>query len=157
MPFDFGYDAGGRADVVHFPEHVPGIVYATCELIGREDQVPNSLGNYELAICHRSAERWGVGVISALAYYTLEARLEPGQTMDLGPATPAGSLLAAFLFADFGRFVVRGRPGGLLLCIGITADELALCRSGERHRIEEALKLKGVYPFTDLKRPSVLG
>lgn len=156
VPFQFGYDAGGRADVVQFREHVTGVVYATSELIGLDDQVANSLGNYELAVCHRGTETWGVGVINSLAYYTLQTQVEPGQTMDLGPSVPSGASISAFLFADFGRFVVRGRSAGLLLCIGITPDELAACRSGHRERVETALVAKGVYPFTDLQRPSVL-
>lgn len=156
VPFRFGYDNHGRADVVHFREHVAGVVYATCELIGDDDQIPNSLGNYELAICHRDAETWGIGIINSLAYYTLDSRLEPGQTMDLGPSVPEGSTLSAFLFAEFGHFLVRGRNAGLLLCIGITPDELAACRGGDRQKVEDALLTKGIYPFTDLRRGSVL-
>ncbi|QEX17013.1 hypothetical protein FRZ44_23090 [Hypericibacter terrae] len=155
VPFEFGYDAGGRADVVHFREHVAGVVYATCELIGCDEQVKNSLGNYELAICHRGTERWGAELISRLAYYTLEAQLEPGSTMDLGPAVRPGSAITAFLFVEFGRFRVRDRAAGLLLCIGITADELAHCRNHRRAEVEAALISKGVYPFTDLERGSV--
>jgi hypothetical protein len=156
IPFQFGYDLGGRADVVCFRESVDGAVYATCELIGLDDQLPTSLGNYELVVCHRGAETWGAGVINSLAYYTLEARVEPGQTMDLGPARPVGSTISAFLFMDFGRFEVRGRKAGLLLCIGITPDELAECRRGRREFVEAELKKSGVYPFTDLQRRSTL-
>lgn len=156
VPFQFGYDAGGRADVVHFREHLAGVVHTTCQLIGLENQMPNMLGNYELAICHRGEQTWGVGIISSLAYYTLEARIEPGQTMDLGPAAPRGSTLAAFLFLEFGRFTLRSRKAGLLLCIGITLDELTACRGGNAQGVEMALVSKGVYPFTDLQRRSVL-
>jgi hypothetical protein len=156
VPFQFGYDAGGRADVVHFREYNRGIVYATSELIGDNRQVQNSLGNYELAISHRTEEKWGSQIISSLAYYTLDARVEPGQTMDLGPSAPAGSMICAFLFSDFGRFFVRGRRAGLLLCIGITADELSACREGDLKVVEARLRSKSVYPFTDFQRKSVL-
>jgi len=47
---------------------------------------------------------------------------------------------------------VRGRKAGLLLCIGITADELAACRKGRNVEVEQALKEAGVYPYTDLHR-----
>jgi len=156
VPFQFGYDVGGRADVVHFREHLAGVVHATCQLIGLDSQMTNKLGNYELAICHRDEEPWGIGIISALAYYTLETRIEPGQTMDLGPAVPRESTLAAFLFLEFGRFTLKSRKAGLLLCIGITSEELAACRSGNSQAVEMALVSKGVYPFTDLRRSSVL-
>jgi hypothetical protein len=157
IPFDFGYDAGGRADVVLFRQHIKGTVYATCDLMGRGDQMANALGAYELAVCHRHDEVWGAEVISALAYYTLEARVEPGQTMDLGPSAPKGSRLTAFLFDAFATFEMAGQRAGVLLCIGITSDELAACRRGRRERVLKALKSKGVYPFTDPGRRSVLG
>ena len=156
VPFQFGYDAGGRADVVHFREHVPGIVYVTSELIGDDLQLQNALGNYELAICHRKEETWCAQTISSLAYYTLDARLEPGQTMDIGPAAPPGSVISAFLFNDFGRFTVRGRKAGLLLCIGITPDELSACQRGNLQGVEAGLRSRSVYPFTDFQRGSVL-
>jgi hypothetical protein len=92
VPFEFGHEAGGLADVVKFSHHVTGVVYATCALMRRADQVANRLGTCELAVCHRSDEDWGPRLISQLAYYTLEARLEPGHTMDLGPSTPKGPL-----------------------------------------------------------------
>jgi hypothetical protein len=107
-------------------------------------------------ICHRDDEEWGPNVICKLAYYTLEAELKPGDTMDIGPAAPKGSSIAALLFCDYARFKVRGKKAGLLHCIGITADELAACRSGRRADVERALKKENVFPYTDLYRKSVL-
>jgi hypothetical protein len=156
IPFDFGYDFGGRADVVQFREQIGGVIYTTCELIGRDVQQPNSLGNYELAICHRHDEDWGINIIRSLAYYTLEAKIEPGETMDIGPGVPPRSSISAFLFLNFGQFIVRNRDAGVLLCIGITADELAECRNENRKKVEVALRSKQIYPFTDLFRPSAL-
>jgi hypothetical protein len=157
IPFHLGAGAGGAADVIYFRNHVPGVVAVTAELIGCDEQVPNQVGNYELMICQRDDAKWGAGLISRLAHYTLEAELNPGETMDIGPATPKGSTIAAFLFFDYGRFEVRGRRAGLLLCVGVTADELQACREGQRAEVEAALKSAGVYPFTDLFRRSVLG
>jgi hypothetical protein len=156
IPFELGPDAGGEADVIYFRHHLPGVVAVTSELIGRDDQVPSVVGNYELVICHRTDEPWGPNIISRLAQYTLEAELNPGDTMDIGPATPDRSTITGLLFADFGRFRVRGREAGLLLCFGITADELDACRDGKREHVETALKDSGVYPYTDLFRASVL-
>lgn len=156
VPFYFGYDAGGRADVIRFQNYVGGSVYVTCDLIGCDNQIKNSLGNYELAICHRGKEIWGIDIISNLAFYTLDELLEPGDTMDIGQAVPKNSSLRGLLFLDFGRFSVRDRHAGVLLCIGITADEIAVCRSGGRSTVEAELNAKGVYPYTDLQRKSVL-
>jgi hypothetical protein len=155
IPFEFGYDAGGRADIAQF-SHVPGTLYSTCELMGRPEQIANALGAYELAICERSGAAWAARLISSLAYYTLEARLEPGQTMDIAPAIPQPSRITGLLFEDFGRFSFRGRPAGVLLAIGITKDELMACRRGQRDKVLKALKSKAVYPFTDIGRRSAL-
>ncbi|TWT74419.1 Suppressor of fused protein (SUFU) [Posidoniimonas polymericola] len=156
IPFHLGADLGGTADIVYFHNHVDGIVSVTAELIGNADQAPNSMGNYELAICSRDDDDWGANIIGQLAHYTLETVLEPGQTMDIGPATPDGSSITAFLFCDYGRFTVRDQNAGLILCIGITAPELNACRDGNRDRVEELLTLSGVFPFTDLHRRSVV-
>src|ERR1700690_4212010 len=73
IPFDIGADNGGGADIIYFKKHVKGLVSVTSELIGRDDQVENDLGNYELMICQRDQEDWGPDLISRLAYYTLQA------------------------------------------------------------------------------------
>lgn len=157
IPFHLGVEASGAADVIYFRNHVPGTVAVTSDLIGCDEQVLNQLGNYELMICQRDDAKWGAGIIRRLAHYTLQAELNPGETMDIGPATPDGSTIAAFLFFDGGRFEVRGRKAGLLLCVGITADELEACRGGRRTEVEAALNSAGVYPYTDLFRRSVMG
>jgi len=95
-------------------------------------------------------------VISRLANYTLETPLNPGETMDIASAVPDGANIVAFLFQEYGRFKVKGRTAGVLLCIGITSDELELCRKGQGEMVERALRDHAVYPFTDLYRGSVL-
>jgi Suppressor of fused protein (SUFU) len=156
VPFDLGPEAGGGADVVYFRRWCPGILAVTCELLGRSEQVPNSQGSYELAICQRDGEAWGPGIISRLAHYTLEAALDAGETMSIGSAVPPGSAVQAFLFQDIARTTFRGQSAGVLLCIGITADELEACRAGRTEDVLAALQAQGVFPFTDLRRSSVL-
>ena len=150
------FQLGGTADVICFKKHVSGVVSVTSELIGDDGQFENELGNYELMICEPNGQEWGTNLISQLARYTLEAELHPGDTMDIGSATPSGSTIATLLFFDYGRFEVRGRKAGLLLCMGITKDELGACRDGKREDVEAALKKKGVFPFTNLLRKSSL-
>lgn len=157
VPFEFGVEAGGAADVLYFRNHLAGVVTVTAQLIGDDDQIRNDQGGYELMICERDDDHWGATFISRLAQYTLEARLNPGETMDVGPALPEGSTLSAMLFLDYARFDVLGRSCGLLLCLGITADELAACRRGRAAEVEAALKAASVYPFTDHDRKSVVG
>ena len=144
IPFQMGADIGGAADVVYFRNHLDGVVCVTSELIGCDDQLNNQLGNYELMICHRKEDHdgleWGANIISQLAHYTCEAELNPGDTMDIGPATPGGSTISALLFFDYATFTFRERQAGLLLCMGITEAELSMCREGKRELVEETLK-----------------
>src|SRR5262245_11837907 len=68
IPFELGAELGGAADIVYFREFLPaGVLAVTSELIGRDDQIANALGNYELAICQRSDDPWGPDLISRLA------------------------------------------------------------------------------------------
>lgn len=147
---------GGQADVVCFRKHITGRVAVTCELLGEPSQKRNDLGTYELMIAHRDDNDWGPDVISRLARYTCDAVIEPGDTMDIGSAVPKGSTITAFLFLEYARFKFAGEDAGLLLCLGITADELKACRAGKRDEVLAALKQAGFYPYTDLSRPSVV-
>jgi hypothetical protein len=156
IPFYLGYENGGRADVVSFSHHLNGIVYVTAELIGCEEQSPSVLGNYELMVCQREESEWGCNVICMLAHYTLETVIEPGHTMDIGPAVPDDSTIVALLFDNYAEFDVQGKPAGLLLCLGITAKELKACRADGSEAVVQRLRDAGVYPFTDLYRESVV-
>jgi hypothetical protein len=150
------FHMGGQADVLVFRKHVAGRVAATCELLGDPSQKPNLLGTFELAIAHRDDSDWGPSVISRLARYTCDAQLQPGQTMDIGPAVPPKSTISGFLFDDYKRMTYADADAGLLLCVGLTPDELEACKQGKRQMVYDALIAQGVYPFTDLFRPSVL-
>ena len=148
----------GWADTLTFRGHVEGVVYTTCDLIGDDRQKPTALGNYELMICHRADNEWGQGIVSSLARYTQDACVEPWDTMELRHAAPEGSVIVAFLFVPYTRFKVLGQDCGLLLCLGITSDELEVCRSGKKAKAKlfERLRNRGVFPYTDLERDSVL-
>ncbi len=146
----------GTADVLTFKNHIKGVAYVTCDLIGDDRQKENDLGNYELMICHRQEDDWGPGIISKLARYTIDTALRPWDTMDIAPAVPAGSTIAGFLFVPYKRFAVRDKPCGLLLCVGITEDELEACKAGKKKEIVKRLKEVQVLPYTDLERDSVL-
>jgi len=150
------FHLGGQADVLLFHKHIAGRVAATCVLLGEPSQKKNELGVFELMVAHRDENDWGPQVISKLARYTCDACLKPGDTMEIGPAVPTGSTIAGFLFLDYSRFKFQGIDAGLLLCIGITADELAVCKQGKPQEVLDALKTAQVYPYTDLFRASAL-
>ena len=156
VPFMFGPDAGGAADVIRFRQHLDGVVYVTSELIGCDSQLPSSMGNYELMICQREESNWGPSIISRLANYTLETAVEPGQTMSIDSAVPNDSTINAFLFDSFADFEVLDREAGLLLCLGITRPELNFCHANGADQLLKKLKAANIYPFTDLNRKSLV-
>ncbi|HEY8751720.1 MAG TPA: suppressor of fused domain protein [Tepidisphaeraceae bacterium] len=150
------FHLGGQADVLSFRGHITGRVFATCELLGEASQKRNLLGTYELVIAHRDDMDWGANVISKLARYTCDVRVQPGQTMDIGSAAPNKSSISGFFFDDYKRMKFNNEDAGLLLCIGLTADELAACQQGKRQVVYDALVAQGIFPYTDLYRASVL-
>lgn len=70
-------------------------------------------------------------------------------------AVPEGSTICALQFARYGSFEVKDMKCRLLLCIGITEDELELARSEGYSVLVGLLKERGVFPFTDLHRASI--
>lgn len=151
-------ELGGFSDVLTFRRYLPGVAYVTAELIGSDGQKANRLGKYELMMCMRAESDWAGNLVSRLARYTLDAKLEPGETMDIGPAVPEGSSIEALLFTvpDLPKptLDVLGVRAGLLLCIGITGPELAACHGHGASEVVAILKQKGIFPYTDLNRAS---
>lgn len=150
---------GGWADVLAFRNYVPGETYVTADLTGwASGQMKNSLGQYELVICMKSESIAAVDMISRLARYTCDARIEPLHTLDirdfLGDKT-----LRALLFANLQEpppfFKVSGTPCGLLLCIGITSEELEFADEYGPEELLELLKKNKIFPYTIPNRPSV--
>ena len=158
IPFEFR-DKGGSADVVPFPSHVPGMTYVTAELTGTEvGQQETSLGHYELMICARQDLAKAADLISRLACYTCDAKVEAGQTMDIAEFF-GDSTIRALLFANPSEqpvhFDFLGQRYGLLLCIGITAEELAFAREHNSKELLTLLKQHKIFPYTIPDRPSV--
>lgn len=147
---------GGGADVLTFKKHVDGVAYVTAGLIGDDSQKKTPLGQYELMMSFGSGNDWAPSLLSRLAPYTFDAALNPGETMDIGPAMPKNSTIAGLLFVSYRQFKVNETNAGLLLCIGITESELAQCQTNGPDAVLAALKENGVFPFTDTQRKSVV-
>jgi suppressor of fused protein SUFU len=153
------FQLGGSADVVPFPEFAPGISYVTAEMTGEDvGQRPTTLGNYELMICARHELKKAGDLISRLARYTCDTELEPEQTMDIGTFF-GDSTIRALLFAHPGdqpvHFEFLGERYGLLLCVGITGDELAYKKTHGSTSLLALLKRHDVFPYTIPDRSSV--
>jgi hypothetical protein len=150
---------GGFADVLPFPDYVPGMTYVTADLTGEDvGQLPTSLGNYELMVCVREESPRAADLISRLARYTCEAELESGESMDLKDFF-GGSVIEGLLFTHPGEqpveFEFLGQRYGLLLCIGITGVELAFKHVHGAEQLLALLRERGVFPYTVLQRDSV--
>jgi hypothetical protein len=150
---------GGAADVVHL-EGASGHFYVTAELSGNDvGQIPCSLWRYELMICTKEPSHQAPRLISQLASYTCEAVLEPGDTMDI-PSYFKDSSIRGLYFTLLGNgkthFELLGEKYGLLLCIGITDDELEYKLEHGSEMFLNLLKEHGVFPYTNLQRASVL-
>ncbi|MFZ5571502.1 MAG: suppressor of fused domain protein [Thermodesulfobacteriota bacterium] len=152
IPFGLGQDIGGSPDVVSFSDFTNGKLYVTTDLIGCEDQKPNSHGNYELAVAHQEDEDWGIDIICRLAYYTIDNEIDDGETMDIGEATPEGSTIEAFLFKRIASFDFQGKPANVICCLGITKSELDFCHEKGTEALID--KLPQNYILTDLYRKS---
>jgi hypothetical protein len=154
------FQLGGTADVLPFPNYLPGMTYVTAELSGEDTgQRPNSIGNYELMICAKRELPKAADLISNLATYTCDNVLETGETMDIGTwfeDTTMRAVLFAHPKEQPVHFKFLGQRYGLLLCIGITADELAFKKANGSDQLLSILKTNGIFPYTIPDRPSVL-
>jgi hypothetical protein len=153
------FQLGGSADVLPFPDHLTGITYVTAEMTGEDvGQRATTLGNYELMICARQELKRAGDLISQLARYTCDAELEPGETMDVGTYF-GDSTIRALLFTHPAdkpvHFEFLGQRYGLLLCVGITAEELAFKQAKGSESLLALLKEHHIFPYTTPDRPSV--
>ena len=150
---------GGDADVLLFRRYVDGFAYVTADLTGDTSswQIPSRIGNYELMICTRQEAEWAPNLISRLARYTLEAPLNPGDTMDFDMFGRSEIQALLFTQPEISRpqFEVRGQECGLLLCIGVTQAEVAASQVLGSVEVIKRLKEAAVFPFTDLERSSL--
>jgi hypothetical protein len=144
-PF-FPYELGGDAHVLAFANHIVGArLYVTTELTGTY--------GHELAMCVREDAPWAAPALNRLS---AQMPLHPGDTIAIG-AVPRSSSKASsirgFVIDDYGS----SRHCGVLLCIGVTAEELQMSsRFGSTTLLGE-LRGAGVYPFTDPDRDSIGG
>jgi Suppressor of fused protein (SUFU) len=150
---------GGFADVLWFPSYIPGATYVTAEMTGEDvGQRRSTLGNYELMICTQQELPKAADLVSKLARYTCDATLEPEHTMDV-PDYFGDSTIRALLFThprdEPVRFEFLDQSYGLLLCIGITAPELAFARSVGANELLRLLNEHRVFPYTIPDRPSI--
>jgi hypothetical protein len=160
IPFHLGADLGGAADVVVFPEYSGGLAYVTSEMSGVDvGQVEGEFSSYELMICTRAETPKAADIISRLGCYTCDAALAAGESMDIGAFFDDESIRAFLFCHPFDRplvFELNQKKCGVLLCIGITKDELDFKTKKGSSALLELLKKSRVFPFTEPNRKSVI-
>jgi len=166
------FDAGGAVDMYYFTEHIPGTGFATMELLDPfgNGPEPNSLGTYELVAFTREPyntgdeknafnliERKTCGNFTSMGFYGKNAALNPGDTCEL----PVDDVETRYLIfdnytPDDKKFMIGHRAHHLLLCMEIFKDEMEYSRANGSDQLFTLFKQKGVYPYSDLNRESVL-
>jgi hypothetical protein len=160
---------GGGLDLYTFSQCIPGVVFATQELIGSDKKSrpkKNRLGAYELVAClppgKARDDEEGVRLINRIlnpiARYAFHASLNPGETAEI-PGEEGGPN-RGILFDDFNPrgvpFEVNGEGFGLLLVMPLHGSELAYARTEGSGKLLVKLKAAGAWPYADEGRGAVV-
>lgn len=154
------WEEGGGADVLVFPNwKPPGEAYVTAGLSGQDlGQLPNNLGLYELMIASNERNTGLAEWLSYLARHTCMHRVEVNEVMKLRDGIEGGAL-AALLFTTPAiepvHFDLLGERYGVLLAIGITAEEHEFMKKTSAEELLMLLTAAKVFPFTIPGRSSV--
>lgn len=142
--------------------------YGLSELDAKESDDPEVSGwghelTFRLAGAPGEEPLWAVDLLANLAAYvwTSGHPFAPGHHLDLGGPIRLDSdtaLRAAIVVVDPGLGRLRGPFGRveMLQVVGVTADELELCRSWSTEGLVELLARRDPLLVTDLARRSVL-
>lgn len=155
------YFLGGNADIVMFPNHLPdGVVYVTSDLTGEaSEQIPNQLGQYELAICLKDRDEPLLDVLTCIPRVTEVLKFEALETADIFPNYKDQSI-KAFIFFHLNEqpltFRLENQACGVLFFMGITQEELDYKQANGSEALIEQLKTSGVYPMTIPGRASTI-
>jgi hypothetical protein len=153
-PFDrpfqfrvFPFDAGGALNflTVGVERGERFVTYVTWDLFGHEQQKRGSFGRYELlATC--DDDQWCVDVLTKIGRLSLQALLEPGDTLDIGQWVDAGAPIQGVIFEEAFRAELLGEHCGLLRCIGVTRPELEFAVKRGTPALIERLQRAHIYP-----------
>jgi hypothetical protein len=167
------FEIGGAVDMYYYPNGIKGTGFATMELIQPDGTgpVPNRNGTYELVAFTKIPyssdttethpfnliERRTCGIFTAIGSYSFEAKLEPGETLEI-PEDDGPNKCIVFddYKPDNKEFSIGNQKLGLLLVIEVFRDEMEYAMENGSQKLLKRLKEKGYYPYSDLDRPSVI-
>ena len=164
---------GGVVDMYYYPNFNEGTAFATQELIelGGKGPIPNQNGLYELVAFTKHKyehnkdpntpfnliERSFCGILTGVGNFSFQAKLEPNETCELPDGDNPNICL---VFDDFQvenkSFRINGKEYSLLLVLQIQRDEMEFAREHGSPALFDLMKKSGVYPFSDLDRPSLV-
>ena len=167
------FEIGGAVDMYYYPNGIKGTGFATMKLIQPDGSgpVPNRNGTYELVAFTKLnyisdttetnpfnlIERRACGIFTAIGNYSFEAKLEPGETMEIPRDGEANRCIVFDEYRpDNKNFLIGDRKHGLLLVIEVFRDEMEYAMENGSDKLLTKLKEKGHYPYSDLDRESVL-
>ena len=167
------FEIGGAVDMYYFRNHIPGTGFATMELLDPDGNGPkrNRIGTYELVAftkleynedeqnqnAFNQIERRICGVFTTIGNYSSQAILNPGETVEIPNGTNENNCLIFDNYNPEGKgFKIGDRNHHLLLCLEVFRNEMDFARKNGTGKLIELLKEKGVYPYSDLDRNSVI-
>ena len=119
----FGPIARRVGKILVFREHI----------VGATLYVTTTLRSFELAICQRGDDDSAAGMLRELAQRSRWKEIRSGEVLD------------CFLLEHYGSL----RDGEVLLAVGITEDERAMCVESGSSLLLEKLRGAGIFPFTE--------
>jgi hypothetical protein len=152
-----GFDVGGPLNfcTIGTHRHERFKTYVSCELAVRPEQLPSSIGRYELLVSCDD-EQWVRRNLTSVGHLSMHDTLGPGHTIDFGELVDAGESIQAVVLEEVCAVSIDDQDYGILRCIGITRPELEYARQESVSSLLERLVEANVYPHTDIGRDSVL-
>ncbi len=162
----------GPFDTRFFFTHVPGTVMVTSGLARPgEGRATNSLyKTFDMAIITRLrvgdketledvAGKTPGGLVrvalNSVTTYAVDAQIEPGNTLEFPPDFDDYVGGRCFVVTDYASDSFSP-DYGLMLVMEIHRDEMAFALENHGDQLIEKLKAAGVFPYSDLERPSVI-
>jgi Suppressor of fused protein (SUFU) len=168
------FAVGGAVDMYMFPHHLPGVGFATMELIdpAGKGPKPNEHGTFELVaftrlLLHEELDQADHpftkimfrlrGIFTTIGFYATDALLRPGDTCEVPVDGEDNRCLVFDLYEPAGKsFHIGSFKSHLLLCMEVFRSEMEFARSNGSASLLQKLKEAGHYPYSDLDRKAVV-
>ncbi|HVU97689.1 MAG TPA: suppressor of fused domain protein [Puia sp.] len=166
------FEVGGAVDMYYYPNGIPGTGFATMELLQPDGSgpIPNRMGTYELVGFTKldyiqsetetpfsRIERRMCGIFTSIGFYSMQAKLEPGETCEIPRDNQPNTCLVFDEYAPDGKeFYIGDQKHGLLLVTELFPEEMQYARNHGSQFLLEKLKAAGHYPYSDMDREPVV-